>query len=299
MLSPLPMSFLAIVEAGSITGAADALGVAKSAVSQNLKHLEDTLGVKLAIRTTRRFTLTPAGERYYQRCKDIVALSHSARTEMEGYGATPKGPFVITAPHALIAPVVAPALAQMLRRFSSLQPRVIADDARLDLVAGGIDLALTVGDLPDSSLKAQRVGALCDTLCVAPELLETGPSPSAAEFTDWIQQLPYVAHMREPATVTFACDNEMRGDLRFVPNLRGNTVDAVLAMAREGMGVALLPDLAVAEDLAGGRLVRVCSAHNPAPVPIYAVHAYDALVPLSVREAILALRHRLSENGPT
>ncbi|MDA5556396.1 LysR family transcriptional regulator [Shimia sp. MMG029] len=298
MLSHLPKTFLAIVETGSITAASEALGLAKSAVSQNLKRLEQQLDVKLAVRTTRKITLTPAGERYYHRCKEIVALSQSARTEMEAYGATPRGSFSITAPHALVAPVVAPALASLVRRFPMLEPRVIADDARLDLVAEGIDLALTVGDLPDSSFKAQRVGALQDVLCAAPSLLQSGPPQSDAVFFEWVQTLPYVAHMREPTNLHYrgharSADAPLK--LRFQSGMRANTMEAIVALAKEGLGVALLPDVAVAKDLNDGQLVRVCPSHPTEPIPIYAVHAYDAMTPLSVLEAVAALRSRMGE----
>ncbi|MEM8814145.1 MAG: LysR family transcriptional regulator, partial [Pseudomonadota bacterium] len=132
MLSPLPLSFVTILETGSITGAADHLGLAKSAVSQNLKRLEGHLGVKLLVRSTRRMSVTPAGERYYRRCKEILALSRQAETEMEAFGAEPTGPITITAPHALIAPVIAPALASVTRRFGALEPVVVAEDKRLE-----------------------------------------------------------------------------------------------------------------------------------------------------------------------
>ena len=117
MLSTLPLTFVTIVDSGSITRAADELNLAKSAVSQNLKRLEQQLDIKLATRSTRRFSLTPAGERYYQRCKEVLMLSKLAETELEAYGSKPSGPFTITAPHALIAPVVAPAMTTVSRRF--------------------------------------------------------------------------------------------------------------------------------------------------------------------------------------
>lgn len=127
MLSPLPLSFFIIVETGSISQAAEALGVAKSAVSQNLKRLEERLGVKLAIRTTRQFSLPPAGKKYYQHCKGLLALSQRAETEMEVFGAEPAGPLTITAPHAFIGPVIAPGILQLKKRFPRVEPVAIAD----------------------------------------------------------------------------------------------------------------------------------------------------------------------------
>lgn len=299
MLSTLPLNFVTIVELGSITRAADELGVAKSAVSQNLKKLEAKLDVKLIVRTTRRLSLTPAGERYYRRCKDMLALSKQAATEMEAFGASPSGPIRVTAPHALIAPIIAPAMAHILRRFPDLEPTVIADDARLDLIAEGIDVAIAVGSLPDSGFRARKVGSLRDILCVAPSLMAHAPPSGTAAFANWVQGLPYIAHMREPAIVTheIAADEHTRSfSLTFSPSVYCNTLDATAACTREGMGVALLPNLRVAKDLKEGSLVQLCDFHAPAPTPIYALHSYDALVPHSVKEIIDAVRIALSQS---
>ena len=297
MLSTLPKTFVTVVETGSITRAAEDLSLAKSAVSQNLKRLEGQLGVKLATRTTRRLSLTPAGERYYQKCKEIIALSQLAKTEMEAYGATPSGPITITAPHALIAPIVAPAMVRVMNAFPDLAPKVIADDARLDLIAEGIDMAITVGALPDSNLRARKIGTLRDVLCLAPELFAHAPSSDTPEFANWIQSMPYVAHVREPSKVTHRVPKASGPgsiELRFVPSFRSNTIEAIASFARQGLGIALLPDVSVAEDFRTGRLAKLCGFLDPEPIPIHALHAYDTLVPKSVHEVIEAVRYAFS-----
>lgn len=293
MLSALPLTFVAIVERGSITQAATNLNLAKSAVSHNLKRLEAQLGVKLATRTTRKFNLTPAGERYYARCKEILILSQMASTEMEDFGATPSGPIIITAPHAMIAPVIAPAMKKVMSKFSLLRPTVIADDKRLDLVAGGIDLSITVGPLPDSSLKAQKVGTLRDVLCVCPKLLNSLQGAADTHILEAIQSLPYIAHAREDHVVEHTLlqeHTEKTLRVRFRPTFFSNAIDAMVSFAREGLGVALLPDLAVIDELEKGTLVKVFPDYAVDKEPIYAVHAYDTLPPRSVREIIDAVK---------
>ena len=296
VLSTLPLNFVTIVEAGSITRAADELDLAKSAVSQSLKKLEAQLGIKLAVRTTRHLSLTPAGERYYRRCKEVLALAKQAATEMEAYGAIPSGPIKITAPHALIAPIIAPAIAKVMRQFPKLEPTVIADDARLDLIAEGIDLAISVGVLPVSNLRAQKVGSLRDILCVAPSLMAYAPRSDTPEFTKWVQGLPYIAHVREPSAVVHTIpttDHTKTATLKFHPSFCCNTLDAIAACTREGLGVALLPDISVVQDIEDGSLVRLCEQLLPDPTPIHAVHTYDTLVPRSVKEVIEAVRAAL------
>ncbi len=261
MLSALPLSFVTIAETSSITRAADELDLAKSAVSQNLKRLEGQLGVKLAVRTTRRLSLTPAGERYYKRCKEMLTLSKQASTEMEAFGATPSGPITITAPHALIKPIIAPAMANVVRKFPKLEPTVIADDARLELIAEGIDVSITVGSLPDSSLHSRKVGSLRDILCVAPSLMAQAPRFDTPDFVQWVQGLPYIAHEREPSVIhhVIPAKNQAKSAiLKFQSSFRCNTLDAIAACTLEGLGVALLPDLRVAEEIQDGSLVRLC-----------------------------------------
>ena len=230
MLNILPQTFVTIVETGSITRAAVEMGLAKSAVSQNLKRLENQLDVKLAIRTTRRLSLTPAGEKYYQKCKEILSISQLAKTEMEVFGATPSGLITLTAPHALIAPIIAPAMARVITKYPKLVPRIIADDERLDLIAEGIDLSITVGNVADSGLRTRRVGSVRDILCIAPHLLDRAPPVDDPGFGDWVQSLPYIAHMREPAIVEHRMSivgQQSQVYLRYAPSFRSNTIEAI------------------------------------------------------------------------
>lgn len=297
MISPLPLTFISIVERGSITLAADELNLAKSAVSQNLKRLEEKLGVKLATRTTRKFCLTPAGERYYLRCKEILALSKIASTEMEDFGAEPSGPITVTAPHAMISPVIAPAISRVITKYPLLRPSIIADDKRLDLISSGIDVAITVGKLQDSGFRARKVGVLKDVLCASPTLfnnVQLGESP--AEI-DLIQSLPYIAHSREHTSIAHQLKCLHSGKIlhiNFKPTLFSNTIDALVALAREGLGVALLPELAIAKDLENTNLVRLFPDYSLEISDIYAVHAYDNKPPKSVVEVVNAIRAELN-----
>ncbi|MGG9998630.1 LysR family transcriptional regulator [Pseudovibrio ascidiaceicola] len=298
MLSTLPLSFVTVVETGSITRAADELNIAKSAVSQNLKRLEQQLDVKLAIRTTRHLSLTPAGERYYQRCKEILALSRQAETEMESFGAVPSGPITITAPHAFITPVIAPALALVKEKFPNLQPSVIAEDKRLNLITEGIDVAISVGQLPDSTLQARRIGTLRDILCAAPAVMENAPAFDDPIYWQWVQSLPYIAHTREPAVVRHrlpALVGAESVDVSFRSAVKANTIEAIAAFARNALGVALLPDIAIAQDLKAGTLLPLLTLVEPEPTPIYAVHSYDTLPPKSVQETITAIQQALAK----
>lgn len=299
MLSTLPQTFVTLVETGSITGAAIEMNIAKSAVSQSLKRLEEQLGVKLAIRTTRRFTLTPAGERYYQKCKELIGLSHIAKTEMEAFGATPTGDITITSPHALITPVIVPAMASLISKFPKLIPNVIADDKRLDLVKERIDLSVTVGKLPDSDLRVRKIGMLQDMLYIAPEKRMEGPPSDDPSFVEWVATLPYFAHSREPMMIEHYLGNgrdEYSKQICFKPVVRSNTIEAVAAFVKRGLGIALLPDLGVIDDVQAGRLMPLMGHVQSETQPIFAVHAYDNLLPKSIQAAIEEIQSTIQKS---
>lgn len=298
MISTLPLTFVTIVEQGSITLAANKLNIAKSAVSQNLKRLENKLGVKLANRTTRQLSLTPAGEQYFLRCKEMLSLSKVASTEMEGFGAIPSGAISITAPHAMITTIIGPAISAVVSKFPNLCPTVVADDQRLDLVYKGIDVAITVGRLEDSSLKARKIGTLRDVLCVSDKLLGNLPVNNTPEAISAIQALPYVAHTREPSLIEhqLISPKSMKSiSLKFKPTLFSNSVEALFSFVRQGLGVALLPEFLVAEDLRIGTLVKVLPDYRLPEKPIFAVHPYGNMPPKSIIETINAIQSELKK----
>lgn len=298
MLSSFPHTFVAIVEAGSITQAANVLNTAKSGVSQTLIRLERQLGVKLAYRTTRKLTLTPAGDQFYRRCKEIVALSNMAKAEMEGFGVEPSGPITITAPHVLIEPIIVPALVTLKDRLPKVEPSIIAEDRRLDPVEHGIDLAIRVGDLEDSNLISSRIGTWHEILCASPDILKPSHSDDVFDSVPMIEALPYIAHFREPNPVFHTLvnsDTRTRLRVTFTPKLFGNTVKALAEMARQGLGVALLPEFVIVDDLKNGSLTRVLPHYFLDEKAISAIHAYGDMPPASVVEIIGAIRSKLNK----
>ncbi|MFT4636278.1 MAG: DNA-binding transcriptional LysR family regulator [Chitinophagales bacterium] len=298
MISTLPLTFVTIVEQGSITLAADKLDIAKSAVSQNLKRLENQLGVMLANRTTRSLSLTPAGEQYYLRCKEMLSLAKVASTEMENFGVSPSGPISITAPHAMVASIIAPAISALISRYPKLYPTVIADDERIDLISEGIDIAISVGSLNDSNLKAKRVGTLRDVLCVSSKLMKQSKISNSPAEKSAIQALPYIAHARENSSIEHKLTSTKPTHailVKFTPTLFGNTIETLLSLVREGLGVALLPDFLVAEELKSGKLIRLFPDHGLPENPIYAVHPYANMPPKSILEVIKAIQNELKQ----
>lgn len=149
--------FVKVVEAGSFTAAARALALPKTTVSRKLKDLEERLGVRLMNRTTRSLALTEAGTLYFEHSRRIAAELDEAENAVHQLEGSPRGWLRITAPYALSVALLAPIISDFRRRYPEVRVDVVLSNERLDLVANRIDVALRVGDLPDSTLVARRL----------------------------------------------------------------------------------------------------------------------------------------------
>ncbi len=289
--------FLAIVESGSITAAANKLNMGKSGVSDALKYLESSLGVLLLVRTTRRQRLTPLGETFYRRCRALNDLSTATLEEVSEHLAEPIGPLRVTSPHAMTEYCVAPVLAELLEKFPRLVPELVIDDKRLDLIERNIDLALTVGEMPDSEFKARRVGTLKDILCASPEFLERhNLNPPTESTVDGLQNLSYIANHWEGAEISHTLitrQGSKATTFHFNKVATVSTVNAVYALIKHGAGVGILPHFFLREKVDTGELVELLPNYEPHTSSIYAIHPYGSVPPLGVRTMIEAIKARL------
>lgn len=300
MLSQATRIFLQIVESQSITAAASALDLTKSAVSQQLTQLETTLGVRLLNRTTRRQSLTPLGEFYHQQCLAAVNLQATTIDELSHSATELSGSLVVTVPHALVDPLAAPALQKLIERHPRMSPTLLADDQRLDLLKHSIDLAITVGQLKDSELMAQRVGSFTMYLCVAPSYLQSHlPTIKSGELShDQIAQLAFIGAPWQGKSVRLSLSVNNNSDaylLELTPTRRVNTVLAADSLARAGAGLVLLPAYIARAGIESGQLLRLLPDHDLPESSVYAVHPYRSMPPLSVRLFIETLKSCVAE----
>ncbi len=298
LLSNQVRIFLAIVEVGSITGAAETLDIGKSSVSDGLKRLEASLGVQLLTRTTRRQNLTSMGEKFYRRCREMKDHSSVALEEISEHLAEPMGPFRITGPHAMIECTIAPALSVLVDRFPRIEPELIVDDKRLDLIRDKIDLAITVGDLPDSEFKAQRIGFAEDILCASPVFCQKhGLDPRVAVLPEAVQDLPYVSHHWEisDAEHCVTTSEGVQVEFKFRKIATANSVNAVQALISEGTGIGILPHFFLRNMLRTGELVELLPQYKPRSTGIYAIHPFGSVPPLSVRAMIDLMKQQLNQ----
>jgi len=298
LLSNHARIFQAIVEAGSITGAADHMQMGKSGVSDALKQLESSLGAQLLIRTTRRQSLTAIGEQFYRRCRELNDLSTVALEEVSEHLAEPMGALRITAPHATIDNIVAPAIAQLVATYPRVLPEVLVDDKRLDLIQNNIDVALTAGELASSEFKAQKVGVLHDVLCASPDFCRRETlAESGIPWSDRAPELAYVAHHWEGSDIMHELASLVDGKVasfRFRRVATASSVNAVAALISRSVGVGILPHFFLQPMLKAGTLVKLLPEYQPRETNLYAVHPYGSNPPLGVRAMIDAMKSSLA-----
>ncbi|MCE8510953.1 LysR family transcriptional regulator [Ruegeria pomeroyi] len=285
VLKPFARAFVQIVETGSITAAADSLGMAKSTISQALRDMEEGLGIRLMTRTTRRQSLTPIGHKIYLRCAEIVRMSQAVEADVYEFLSEPCGEFTVTAPQAAITAKIAPAITSLCRSYPGLRPNLIFEDTRLDLLEHRIDVAIRVGELSDSDFKTTRIGEMVEVLCLAPSLLERhGLSTGDLSSMEAIASLPFISNVWQGKTISLAAGLEAE------PTVRCNSSVAILKCVMLGLGVARLPVAMVSDALDDGRILRALTDQYEIRSPIQALHPYGNLPPLTVREFLSSLR---------
>lgn len=280
--------FVAVVEAGSFTAAADTLGTTKAVVSFNLKQLEQELGVALLTRSTRRLALTEAGEGFYAECARLLREADAAVDQARSGQATLSGSLRVTATVDYGNRIVAPALAAFARRHPALRVSYQASSAHADLIGDRLDLAVRVGTLADSSYRATPIGQFKLLLVASPALLAEHGAPRTLEA---LAAMPWLANRPGRSDHWRVTDGKGREHaLRVAPVAHADTASALLAFAEAGCGVAALPDWLLEEPLARGVLQRVLPTVSLPPQPVYAVYPDTRHVSAKVRRFIDFLR---------
>lgn len=263
--------FVAVVDTGSFTRAAERLGITKAVVSQQVAQLEQDLRTSLLVRTTRRVEPTEAGRMFHARCVMILRDAADAVDELAHAAAEPTGTLRITAPNDYGTAIIAPLATAFAMRYPACRVELTVSDDTLDLISARIDVAIRVGWLVDSGLQARKICAFQQILVGAPAFAD---QIAAIRTPDDLGSLPFVANMalRDPLLWSFHHD-ELGGQVvRTRTSLAIDTTPAVLAAVRAGGGLSVLPDFLVEHDLAAGRLIRVLPDWRLATGGIFAVY---------------------------
>jgi DNA-binding transcriptional LysR family regulator len=290
-------TFVAIVEAGSITAAADILNISKKLASKYLAQLERDVGVALLNRTTRSQSLTLAGQQYYNDCVEIVARVEEAHANLQKAQHQLSGLMRITAPVSFGELVLLP----ILRKFKQTHHDITFDlrlsDTYLDLTEGGFDFAVRIGDLDDSNLIARRLAETALWTVASPSYLSQFGTPMAPhELVDHhcIRDSNFRGGTRWPFQI-----NGVQRRVAINPHFIVNSATAVRALLLADQGIGLVPDFVVRDDVADGRLVRVLDAYPTLQLPIHAVQGVRKHRPERVRVALQFIRDALKEATPS
>jgi len=252
---PAMAVFAAVVEEGGFSQGARRLGRSKSAASQQVARLEDRLGARLLVRTTRRVNTTEAGDRFYERCRRILAEAEAAEAEVGQARDRPTGTLRVSAPVSFGYRRLAQPFAAFLTAYPDVAAVMTLNDRKVDLIDEGFDVALRIGDLDDSTLISRRLCPISMTTAAAPGYLADHGVPTHPVDLKRHNCLGY-DYLDGGEAWTFHGPN---GPIRrrFKPRIRANNGDMLAAAAIAGHGVLHTPTFTVAEALADGALVSV------------------------------------------
>ena len=288
------MSILvAAVEAGSFSAASRALGVPLPTISRKVAELEARLKTRLLVRSTRKLTLTDSGVAYLAACKRILEQVSEAEAEASGEYSAPKGELIVTAPIVFGRLHVLPMVSAFLAKYPDINIRLALADRYVNLVEDHVDVAVRIGELPDSGMIATRIGAVRRVVVGSPGYFARDGTPSAP---DDLSRLTCVTFSGPSAGASWAFPGHGVAD----PNrrLEVNTAEAAIDAAIAGVGVTRVLSYQVARAVAEGKLVRVLRDFEGAPVPVQLIHAGRGPLPQKMRAfldfAAPALREALA-----
>jgi DNA-binding transcriptional LysR family regulator len=261
-------TFVRVVEAGSLSAAARALPSSLTAVSRQVAALERHFGTRLLHRTTRRLALTDDGHLLYERAKAILAELSEVEATLSAGQQEPSGRLRVSAPTLIGRLLIAPMLAEFLRRYPSLSVDLQLVDRSIDMLEEGIHLALRIGELPDSELIARKLGDIQMIVCACPSYLERSGVPQTphqlgAHDCCVFSETPGIGEWR------FLEDASSECKIQISARLWVNSLEALVLAAKEGAGLVRVPSWQVAGELATGRLRCVLQDYEPPPAPLY------------------------------
>ena len=274
--------FVAVVDCESFAGAARKLAISPPAVTRAVNELEGHL--RLLTRTTRSVRVTDVGERYAQDCRRILAELTEADESVSGMHSAPRGRLTVTAPVLFGGIYVTPIVTAYLQRYPGVNASCMFLDRVVNLMEEGVDVAIRIGELPDSSMQAIRVGQVRRVICASPFYLARQGIPVVPD--DLQQHTVVLANGITPNSEWDLVQHGQSHTVRLQARMTTTTNDAALAAVVGGFGLTRLLSYQVAEHLRAGSLKTLLAEYEPAPLPIHVVHREGCHAPQRVRAFI-------------
>ncbi len=262
--------FVAVADTGGFAGAARKLGISPPVVTRAINDLEAHLGVRLLTRTTRVVRVTEAGASYADDCRVIMAQLTEADAAAGGLHAVPRGRLTVTAPVGFGALYVTPVVTEYLSRYPDVNVSCRFVDRVVNMLDEGVDIGVRIGELPDSSMQAIRVGTMRLLVCAAPDYLDKHGEPKSPGD---LQSHVVIAASGATSTSEWRISTKgAPGVVKLHPRLIATTADAAIAAALTGFGLTNVLAYKVDTHLREGRLKTVLSDFEPPVLPVHVLH---------------------------
>lgn len=275
-------TFVALVEHQSVSKTADKLNVAISAVSRRLKELESELGVQLNQRTTRKMNVTAAGQKFYERCCHILDDLAEAKQEANSGAIALKGTLKIATPLSFGVAHLAPAIATFMHLHADIKVDLNMSDRRVDIIEEGLDLAIRIGSLHDSTLKARKLASVSHVVCASPEFIKQWGSPKSPADLSKMPSLCY-GNINQSDVWQFHDSANKSGSVKVPVRMRATNGEALVEAAVSGLGVICEPSFIVYSAIERGLLIPLLIDHKWYDMNIYAVYPTTKHLPSRVR----------------
>jgi len=279
--------FVSVARAGSFIGGARELSISRAMVTKHIAQLESHLGARLFNRTTRSLSLTDVGAAYLKRCKTVLADIEEMEGAVTQLHTEPRGKLKVSAPTVIGALYVAPAIAEFLALHKELSVNLILQSNFGDMVEEGIDIALTFGDLGDTSLIAKQMANSSLLVCGSPEYFEANGRPLIPEDLDDHSCL--VNWAIPPRNKWMFRGLEGKREIEVSGRMQANAADPIRIAAKKGLGLVMLPEYIVSKDIEKGHLQVVLQDYAVEPMHIHAVYPHRKYLSAKVRAFLIFL----------
>jgi len=272
--------FVRVVELGSFTHVADELNIAKSLVSKEISRLEDTLGVRLLQRSTRRLNLTNVGEKYLDQCREILQKLEEAESLVQENQEQPSGKLKVTASMAMGVTILGPAFAEFMKQYPEIELETVLSDDSLDLISNGFDIGFRAASRSfDSSYVGKPLTRFRYRICASPEYLKQHEAITKPEQLKQHNCFEY-SYFRGRNTWPIGDGVEIKG------SLKANNTLWLLEAVKNGLGIGFFPDFVCDKAIASGEVVEVLSSHKRPELTLYALYPNRHFVPQRVLRCI-------------
>ena len=287
--------WIAVVDSGSITAAALQLDMTSSTVSRTLSRLERKLETALMLRTTRKMALTPEGELFLQRAREIITAMESAEDELAIRRETPAGRLRINTSSSFMQQVIVPLMGGFMERYPQIEPELATDDLPIDLLGQQTDIAIRMGVLQDSGIHARLLGYSPLRLFASPDYIRRYGMPRHSDELGQHRTLGFTqpaVHNHWPVL------NEQNELMQITPTIRASSGETILQLAIAGQGIARFPDFVSVSALRHGLLVPVLEhSLHPMYLPVHAVYYRNTALAVRVRCFLDYLQQAVRQQG--